>query len=76
MREANLAMALLPNEATILYNVACVFCQLNRHADAITALEKAWQAGWKDIEWTRRDPDLAPLHGTPQFERLYPEKSE
>jgi hypothetical protein len=23
--------------------------------------------------WTRRDPDLAILHGEPEFERLYPE---
>jgi hypothetical protein len=23
--------------------------------------------------WTRRDPDLAMLHGDPEFDRLYPE---
>jgi tetratricopeptide (TPR) repeat protein len=75
MREAHLAMALLPNEATILYNAACVFCQLERRNEAMSALEKAWAAGWRDVEWTRRDPDLASLHGLPEFERMYPEKS-
>jgi hypothetical protein len=37
-------------------------------------LRKAWEAGSKDAVWARRDPDLAPLHGDPEFERLYPEK--
>src|SRR4029453_1260778 len=27
MREANLGITLGPNEATVLYNAACVFCQ-------------------------------------------------
>jgi non-specific serine/threonine protein kinase len=72
-REANLAMALRPNEATVLYNLACVFCGLNRQEQAMTALRKAWDGGFKDPQWVRRDPDLASLHGNPEFERLYPE---
>jgi non-specific serine/threonine protein kinase len=75
LREASLAMALLPNEATILYNAACVFCQVGKRDEALIALSKAWEAGWKDIEWTRRDPDLAMLHDDPEFERLYPEET-
>ena len=72
MREATLAMALRPNEATVLYNAACVFCLLNRKPEAMEALRKAWEAGFKDPSWTRRDPDLESLHGDPEFERLYP----
>ena len=72
MREANLAMALRPNEATVLYNVACVFCAMQKPAEALEALKKAWEAGFKDPSWTRRDPDLRSLHGHPDFERLYP----
>ena len=72
MREANLAMALRPNETMVLYNVACLFCALDRKAEAMDALKKAWHAGYKDASWTRRDPDLEPLHGDPEFERLYP----
>ena len=75
VREASLAMVLRPNEATVLYNAACTFCFLNRKSEAIEALKKAWNAGFKDADWTRRDPDLAILHGEPEFERLYPEKS-
>ncbi len=73
VREANLAVALRPNEATVLYNAACVFCGLQNKAEALEALRKCWNAGFKDSDWARRDPDLAILHGDPEFERLYPE---
>ena len=72
VREANLSITLRPNEATVLYNAACVFCQIERKPDALAALRKAWEAGFKDSSWARRDPDLAFLHGDPEFERLYP----
>jgi non-specific serine/threonine protein kinase len=72
MREANLGIALRPNEATLLYNAACVFCQLGKKADGMAALKKAWDAGFIDPDWARRDPDLALLHGDPEFEKLYP----
>jgi non-specific serine/threonine protein kinase len=71
-REANLAAALRPNEATVLYNLACVFAKLGRPDDAIAALSRAWEGGFKDPAWARRDPDLISLHGQPEFERLYP----
>ena len=75
-REANLGIALRPNEATLLYNAACVFCQLGRKAEGMAALKKAWDAGFIDPDWARRDPDLALLHGDPEFERLYPTAPE
>jgi serine/threonine protein kinase/Tfp pilus assembly protein PilF len=75
LRELNLAVTLRANEASILYNVACVYCLLKKKAEALDALRKAWEAGSKDSVWARRDPDLALLHGDPEFERLYPEKS-
>ena len=74
MREANLAMLLRPNEAIVLYNAACVFCAIKKKAEAIDALSKAWKFGYREADWVRRDPDLALLHGEPEFEKLYPEK--
>jgi non-specific serine/threonine protein kinase len=72
MREAQLAMALRANDAMVLYNVACVFGQLGQKPEALEALRKARDAGWKDATWARRDPDLAILHGDPEFDKLYP----
>ncbi|HMD32725.1 MAG TPA: hypothetical protein VKG84_12505, partial [Candidatus Acidoferrales bacterium] len=73
LRELNLALTLRANEASILYNAACTYCGLKRKPEAIDALRKAWEAGFRDAVWARRDPDLTPLHGDPEFDRLYPE---
>jgi serine/threonine protein kinase len=72
MRETNLAITLRPDEASILYNAACMYCFLKRKSDALSVLSKAWEAGFKDAGWARRDPDLTLLHGEPEFERMYP----
>ncbi len=74
LRELNLAITLRANEASILYNAACAYCGLERKPEAMDALRKAWEAGFQDAVWARRDPELALLHGDPEFERLYPEK--
>src|ERR1700757_1412843 len=74
LRELNLAVTLRANEASILYNAACVYCLLKNKAEALDALRKAWEAGSKDSVWARRDPDLSLLHGDPEFERMYPDK--
>ncbi|MGB7436792.1 MAG: protein kinase [Candidatus Acidiferrum sp.] len=72
LRELNMAVTLRANEASILYNAACVYCLLKRKTEALDTLRKAWEAGSKDSVWARRDPDLALLHGDPEFERMYP----
>jgi serine/threonine protein kinase len=71
-REASLAMTLRPNDALILYNVACVFTKIDRKADGMAALRKAWETGWRDSQWARRDPSLEPLREDPEFDRLFP----
>jgi len=75
LRELNLAVTLRANEASILYNAACVYSGLKRKPEALDALRKAWEAGFRDAVWARRDPDLTLLHGDAEFDRLYPEKS-
>jgi len=72
LREANLAMALRPNDAMVMYNVACVFGNLSRKAECLEAITKAWHAGFRDPVWARRDPDLAVVHDDPEFAKLFP----
>ena len=74
LKELNLAMTLRANEASILYNAACLYAMLSRKAEALSALRKAWEAGFRDVSHARRDPDLAMLHGEAEFEEMYPEK--
>jgi non-specific serine/threonine protein kinase len=75
-REVDLAMALRPDDTMILYNIACTLCSMDKPKDAMIALGKAWEAGYRNPVWTRQDPDLAILHGDPEFERLYPEGTQ
>src|SRR5262249_13382527 len=68
MREVQFAVALRPNDANLLYNAACVYCRMARKAEALDALSRAWDVGYKDSVWARRDPDLTMLRGDPEFE--------
>ena len=72
IRELNMAITLRANEASILYNAACTYAILKRKREALETIKKAWEAGFKDSVWARRDPDLALLHDDTEFLRLYP----
>ena len=72
-READIAVAQRPDDTIVLYNVACTFGRLNDPANALIALKKAKETGYRTSAWVRKDPDLALLHGNPEFEALYPE---
>ncbi len=74
-READMAIALRPDDTMILYNTACVFGIMNKPQEAMAALKKAWEGGNRNAAWTRKDPDLTILHGNPEFEALYPAAS-
>ena len=71
-KEADMAMILRPDDSMILYKSACVYCSMDNLDDAVNAMKRAWEAGYRDANWTRQDPDLQKLHGHPDFERLYP----
>ena len=68
----NFAAALRPNDSSVLYNCACIHCKLGNKREALDNLRKAWEAGFKDGDWARRDPDLSLLHDEPEFEEIYP----
>ncbi len=65
-------LRLRANEASILYNAACTYCVLKKKQEALDALRKAWEAGFKDASGPAATPIWLLLHGDPVFERLYP----
>ncbi len=65
VRETNLAMTLRPNEATVLYNAACAFCSMKKKPEALDALRKAWDAGFKDPAWAAATPTSSFCTATP-----------
>ncbi|HKY26750.1 MAG TPA: hypothetical protein VJM12_02265 [Pyrinomonadaceae bacterium] len=72
LREINLAVSFRPDDASVLYNAACAYCLLKKKPEALAVLAKAREAGFRDADWARRDPDLALLHNDPEFQQLYP----
>ena len=56
------------NDALVLYNAACTFSTIQKKAEALDAISKAWRAGFRDADWARRDTSLSLLHGDPEAE--------
>jgi tetratricopeptide (TPR) repeat protein len=75
-RELQKAVDLRPHDSNILYNAACTYGVMGRKPEAIDLLRRAKAAGYQNLEWTRRDPDLSCLHGEPEFERLFDPSSK
>jgi len=73
IRWAEKAIAIDPTDASVRYNVACLFALEGEADRAIDLLEQAFAAGFGQREWVRQDPDLASLRGDPRFEALVAE---
>jgi serine/threonine protein kinase/Flp pilus assembly protein TadD len=76
IRELQKAVDLRPHDSNILYNAACTYGVMKRKAEAIEMLRRAKAAGYTNPDWIRRDPDLACLHGEPEFEKLFEPSSK
>jgi len=70
VRELQMALALRPNDPNIQYNAACTYGCLQKKAEALALLRKAKECGFSTMEWAARDPDLACLHGDPEFQKV------
>ena len=67
---AERALTVDPNDAGVLYNVACCFGLQGKAERAIDLLEKAVENGFGHREWIEHDPDLKELHDRPRFKAL------
>ncbi len=63
-------VALLPDDPTWHYNLACSLAYLKNHAQAFDELEKAIDLGFRDVEVIRKDSDLKRLSGERRFAEL------
>jgi len=68
--ELKRAIVLRPDDSNILFNAACVYGLLSQKQEALATLKKALEHGYHNLAWMSRDPDLASLHGDPEFELL------
>jgi adenylate cyclase len=64
------ALALDPDDAGVLYNVACLNAVGGRAEQALAHLEHAVQNGFGHREWIEHDPDLESLRSHPRYQAL------
>jgi serine/threonine protein kinase/Flp pilus assembly protein TadD len=67
---AGRALAMDPEDAVTLYNVACVYALQGQIEQAIDCLENALKHGFAHKEWIENDSDLNSLHSHPRFQAL------
>jgi TolB-like protein/Tfp pilus assembly protein PilF len=67
---ADRALAMDPEEPSVLYNVACDYALLNKPEKAIDCLEKAFLKGFGHKEWIEHDPDFSSVRNHPRFKAL------
>ena len=72
IRQSEMAVALRPNDSSVLYNAACTYGVLRKKAEALAMLRRAKDAGYSNEDWIHQDPDLMCLHDDPEFSRLFP----
>jgi serine/threonine protein kinase/Flp pilus assembly protein TadD len=70
VRHLQTAVALRPKDTNTMYNAACAYGVMNRKAEAMETVKKALDAGYGNLDWMSKDPDLDCLHDEPEFRRL------
>lgn len=64
------ALSLDGEEASVLYNVSCVYALLGETDKSLSCLEKAFSKGFGYKVWIENDPDFVSLRSNPRFEAL------
>jgi hypothetical protein len=59
-----------PNDANVLYNAACTYGILGMKVDALETFRRSVQAGYSNLNWCLKDPDLKILYDEPEFKNL------
>lgn len=63
------ALELAPDDALILYGAACFHARLGETGPALDYLTKAIDAGFENVEWMARDPDLESVRAEPVYQQ-------
>jgi non-specific serine/threonine protein kinase len=65
-----IAVAMRPNDANVLYNAACTYGILGMKIDALETFRRSVNAGYSNLNWCLKDPDLKILYDEPEFKNL------
>jgi tetratricopeptide (TPR) repeat protein len=61
---------LRPRDPLVFYNLACSLCLSKQFDEAVEALERAIDLGYRDFRWLADDPDLRDLRKQPVYRRI------
>jgi hypothetical protein len=61
---------LRPQDATVLYNLACSYSLTGHTEQAFEALNRALVAGYDDFKWLAQDPDLEAVRKHPRYSEV------
>jgi Flp pilus assembly protein TadD len=70
LERARRALAIDPEDAGVLYNVACFYAVAGSSEEALDHLDKAIQNGFGHREWLENDSDLDSIRDEPRFQTL------
>jgi len=70
LMHVKIAMAMRPHDANVLYNAACTYGLMGMKVDALETFRRAVNAGYSNLDWCLKDPDLQILHDEPEFRTL------
>jgi adenylate cyclase len=66
----NRALALDPENPSVLYNLGCFYSIAGASKKALDCLEKSAEVGTISKEWVEHDSDLDPIRAEPRFQAL------
>ncbi|MBC8095271.1 MAG: hypothetical protein H7Y43_05625 [Akkermansiaceae bacterium] len=61
---------LRPDDSLVHYNLACSYSLTSQFDDALSALHRALDLGYRDFKWLSRDPDLKNLRSHPGYRKV------
>ncbi len=70
LEQYNKALELEPKNSIVLYNVACTYSRMKKIGPALDALERCVEAGYRDVGWMEKDPDLDNLRDEPRYKAV------
>jgi tetratricopeptide (TPR) repeat protein len=70
LERAQRAYAIDPEDAGVLYNLACIYALAGSSNEAIDHLDKAIKNGFGQREWLENDSALDSIRGEPRFQAL------
>jgi Flp pilus assembly protein TadD len=59
-----------PNDSLVHYNLACSYSLTGNFNQAVAALEKAFDLGYRDFKWLEKDTDLNALREHPLYKKI------